>query len=110
WALSRPPVAVADPCAEGDAQVAAVWQPDRRATVEQRLAASGLPGAAELARRTATGIDRYTAAWQSARRAACTAARGARGPAADTAAAQLACFDRRLVEIDAAIEVLAGVE
>ena len=98
FAAAAPPAPVVDPCGDGAAAVEAVWSPARRAAIERAFVATERPGAAEAARRAGAALDRYLASWQTERRAACVAS--------GAAPATLACFERRLAEVGAAVAVL----
>ena len=95
-------------CAGGESQVAAVWNADRRAELEERFVsvAEGLGGEAVAA--VATRLDDYTDRWSTVHREACIATR-IRGEHSEALLdRQMACLRRRLREADHLLSRLAA--
>jgi tetratricopeptide (TPR) repeat protein len=95
-------------CGAGESHVAAVWNADRRAQLEEHFAnvAEGLGRDAVAA--VASRLDDYTARWATVHREACVATR-IRGEHSEALLdRQMACLRRRLRETDHLLALLAA--
>ncbi|MBL8939061.1 MAG: serine/threonine protein kinase [Archangium sp.] len=94
-------------CASGPSRVAAVWTNDRRHSLEQHF--STLGGGATFTR-IADELDRWGTQWAQVHREACEATR-LRGEQSDQLlTVRMACLERRLLEVDGALGVLATTD
>ncbi|MFZ5445519.1 MAG: tetratricopeptide repeat protein, partial [Myxococcota bacterium] len=99
WLLQRQTL-----CRSGSSRVAAVWSAERR----QALAAHfGTLGGADAFARIGERLDRWAEDWSTQHREACEATR-LRGEQSDQVlTVRMACLDRRLLEVEGALGVLA---
>lgn len=93
-------------CSGGPERLAAVWGPGRRARVEAGFAATGLPGAALLAREAVAALDAAGDRWASRFTEVCRASRLRREVSPAVADRQMACLELRLAELDAMARLL----
>ena len=93
-------------CADLDARLDGVWDEERRAGLRASFAASGHGYASRSADAIVHDIDAWTAAWVTARTAACEATH-VRGEQSEALLdLRMACLDRRLAGLDALLGVL----
>jgi serine/threonine protein kinase/predicted negative regulator of RcsB-dependent stress response len=91
-------------CASGPERVAAVWSNDRQERLRAHFASLG---SQDTFQRIHGELDRWAAAWAAQHREACEATR-LRGEQSDQVfTVRMACLDRRLVDLDGALGVLA---
>ncbi len=108
WA-ARSQVVAADPCTGGASQIREVWDPARRASAGQALAAAGPAFAEEIWPRVAGVLDRYTDDWQASHREACQAHR--RGETSGTLLdRRMACLEQRKAALHETITVLVEAD
>ena len=88
---------------------AAVWNESRRAAIADGLAATGAGHAAATAQLIGGELDRYVAGWTAARVEIAARNRSGQDPVA-VAARRDACLARKLDEVEAVIDVLAGAD
>jgi tetratricopeptide (TPR) repeat protein len=97
-------------CTGGAAQVAEVWNPERRARAQGAFAATGQVYAEEAWQRVASALDRYAAGWAGQHRSTCEATR-VRGEQSEAVLdARMACLEQRRRELGALVEGLAGID
>jgi tetratricopeptide (TPR) repeat protein len=95
-------------CAGGASQVAAVWNADRRAELEEHFAAVAEGLGREAVAAVATRLDDYTGRWAEVHHDACVAAR-IRGEHSEALLdRQMACLRRRLRQTDHLLTILAA--
>jgi len=95
-------------CAGGALQVAAVWNSDRRAQLEEHFASVAESLGREAVAAVATRLDDYTDRWATVHREACVATR-IRGEHSESLLdRQMACLRRRLREMDHLLALLAA--
>jgi tetratricopeptide (TPR) repeat protein len=95
-----------DPCAGGAAELAATWNPARRAVVVGAFGASGKPYAPAAVARVTDTLDAYAEAWIGGHRDACVANR-VRHVESDTRFDQRqACLAERRRRLDALVTAL----
>ncbi|MCA9691127.1 MAG: tetratricopeptide repeat protein [Myxococcales bacterium] len=99
-----------DPCAGGEAAMAAVWNPERAAALADAFAGSGTPQADVIWSHAAAQIDVYADAWVAGHEGACEAARITGEGAARLAERRAACLDDARRELDETLKVLADVD
>lgn len=97
-------------CDGADDAVARVWNDERRASVREAFAATGLEFAAGEADRTIAAIDRRVVAWADQRRAACEATQVYREQSQEALDLRVGCLDERLAEVDALVGVLVEAD
>ncbi|PCC72072.1 Tetratricopeptide repeat-containing protein [Nannocystis exedens] len=103
-----PPAAEA-PCSGAAAEVAAVWDDDRRAAVERAFAATGLAYAAETLARVGPRLDALAGRWAAVHTATCQAHQ--RGELSDALFdRQMMCLKGQLRGVAARVEVLARAD
>ena len=91
-------------CASGPQRVAAVWSTERRQQLRAHFSALG---GDDTFQRIDGELDRWTTAWAAQHREACEATR-LRGEQSDQVfTVRMACLDRRLVDLQGALGVLA---
>jgi len=94
-------------CLGSQERVDAVWSADRRRTLSTHFASLGADGAARFAS-VSQLLERTLGGWAQMHRENCEATR-VRGDQSDQLfAARGACLNRRLLEVDATLEVLAS--
>jgi hypothetical protein len=91
-------------CETGDARLAEVWTPARRATMKQ--AVSGAPWAASAVDAFGARVERYGAAWTAMYQDACLATRVRLVQSAEALDLRMACLDRRLESLAALVTLL----
>jgi hypothetical protein len=95
-----------DACTGGDQQIAALWSPTRAAEIGAAFGDAGVAYAATTWQTAAQSIDAWSIAWREGWRAACESHRG--GGLSDTLLdKRMACLDRRLAHLSAAIDAFA---
>ncbi|MCB9750614.1 MAG: serine/threonine protein kinase [Myxococcales bacterium] len=94
-------------CTGGQAEVDAVWGQERRAAVERAIRAAA-PGTRARWDAVRGRVDAYTADWLARRREACEATNLRKEQSTQTLDLRMECLGRRLEELDALLEVLAG--
>jgi tetratricopeptide (TPR) repeat protein/predicted Ser/Thr protein kinase len=94
--------AVRDECGEGNAIIAATWNPAVRANLEASIAATGVSRADEVAARTTRALERWSGDWSLAHREAleATLLRGEQG---------ISVMDDRVACLEAARQELASL-
>ncbi|MDX2014072.1 MAG: serine/threonine-protein kinase [Myxococcaceae bacterium] len=91
-------------CASGPERVAAIWSSERRQQLRTHFSSLG---GEDTFRRIDGELDRWAAAWAAQHREACEATR-LRGDQSDQVfTVRMACLDRRLVDLEGALGVLA---
>ncbi|MEX1366078.1 MAG: serine/threonine-protein kinase, partial [Nannocystaceae bacterium] len=88
-----------DPCAGGEAKIAAVWSPSRQARVEAAFLATELPYASDSARRVEETVDEYGRAWVTAHGSACE------GASDEAVMQRMYCLQSRLLELQSLAEL-----
>lgn len=111
WKM-MPAHAVAPSCGTGADRIAAHWNPDRRAQLEQAAATRGGPAAASAVGVFAARVDQYANDWKTMFHDACEATQIRHSQSAEAMDLRMACLDRRLGELGALVDVLhdAGPE
>jgi eukaryotic-like serine/threonine-protein kinase len=89
-------------CASAGAAIDRVWSPARRADVERAILATGVSYAPETWTRVERTIDDVATRWRAARIETCESSL-----ARELVARRVACLDRGLGEVDAALAALA---
>ncbi|PCC70098.1 Serine/threonine protein kinase [Nannocystis exedens] len=102
--------AVTDPCAAGEAAIAAVWHPERAAALAEAFAGSGTPEAPQQWQKIAGRVDEYTRAWAEEHADACQAEKISGEQARRVAELRMACLSDARRELDETLEVLARAE
>jgi len=97
-------------CGGGEAQLAAVWNDERRAEVDAALLATGLPYAADTASRVRQELDVYAAAWVSGHRDACEATVVRQEQSEAIRDERMLCLAQRRQHLDALVDVLARAD
>jgi tetratricopeptide (TPR) repeat protein len=97
-------------CAGATAELAGVWDPDRRDRVERAFLATELPYANDAWTRVAARLDGHTAAWVQMHTEACQAThlRGEQSPA--LLDLRMACLQRRRTETRSLVDVLVDAD
>jgi tetratricopeptide (TPR) repeat protein len=91
-------------CASGPERVSAVWSSARQGQLRAHFASLG---GEDTFQRIAAELDRWTTTWAAQHREACEATR-LRGEQSDQVfTVRMACLDRRLVDLEGALGVLA---
>jgi tetratricopeptide (TPR) repeat protein len=90
-------------------EAAEVWNESRRTAITDGLTATGAGHAAATARVVAGELDRYVGHWIEARAEVAARNRAGREPV-EVAARRDACLRRKLDEIEAVVDVLAGAD
>ena len=92
-------------CAGGEAKVAELWSPERKAAVRAAFRATGLPFAEGTWQGVERALDRYAAGWAAMHREACEATR-VRGEQSEALLdRRMFCLDQRLRDAGALIEL-----
>jgi tetratricopeptide (TPR) repeat protein/predicted Ser/Thr protein kinase len=94
-------------CASGLARVAAVWPESRKTSLAAHFASLGGTPLYESAKR---GLDGYATDWATMHREACEATRVKGEQSDQLLTARMACLDRRLVEVEGVLGVLATTD
>jgi tetratricopeptide (TPR) repeat protein len=99
-----------DVCAAPERHLAGVWDEGVKARIETAFRATGLPQAEATALRVGEQLDAHASAWAAERKAACEATHlhGEQSPALMDL--RMRCLDRRLLELRALGDVLAGAD
>ncbi|HVH98391.1 MAG TPA: tetratricopeptide repeat protein [Enhygromyxa sp.] len=98
-------------CSGYAARLDGIWDDDRKATLAHSFAGSQLRYAERSADQVIAAIDAWTGDWVAQRTDACEATHARGEQSAELLDLRMACFDRRLAELDALIGVLeAGGE
>jgi tetratricopeptide (TPR) repeat protein len=98
-----------EPCSSGPAELAAVWNDERRASIAASFDATGLSYAAETRERLEVALDTYGEAWVAMHRDACLAtADGVQS--AELLDRRMACLSDRLGQFDAWTRVLGEAD
>jgi tetratricopeptide (TPR) repeat protein/predicted Ser/Thr protein kinase len=96
-------------CAGAEAELAGVWDADRKAAVEHALLATNVPYAAETWQRVAPQLDAYAHDWAAMRTEACETHR--QGTHSDRLYdLRTTCLDLRRASLDALAEALTGAD
>jgi eukaryotic-like serine/threonine-protein kinase len=105
WAQAR-----AQRCTGAEAQLAGVWDDDRRSAVQAAVIGVGKTYATHVWERTEAELDRYAAEWVAMHTEACeaTTVRGEQSSAVMDA--RMACLHRAKVELQAVTAVLASAD
>lgn len=94
-------------CGSGPARVEAVWPESRKRSLAAHFAGLGGSPLFESARR---GLDAYGVGWAAMHREACEATRVKGEQSDQLLTARMACLDRRLVEVEGVLGVLATTD
>ncbi|MDP3231231.1 MAG: tetratricopeptide repeat protein [Myxococcales bacterium] len=94
-------------CTSGPARVAAVWPESRKTSLSAHFASLDGTPLFEAAKR---GLDAYGADWATMHREACEATRVKGAQSDQLLTARMACLDRRLVEVEGVLGVLATTD
>lgn len=96
-------------CEAGTHLFAEVWHPERRERLHTSLSRGDQPSAAQAAvwRSVTGGLDAYAAAWAQTYRGTCEATERFGRRSRELLDLRMDCLDRRLEEVDAALETLA---
>jgi eukaryotic-like serine/threonine-protein kinase len=94
-------------CTSGPARVAAVWPERRKASLAAHFASLDGTPLFESAKR---GLDGYVTDWATMHREACEATRVKGEQSDQLLTARMACLDRRLVEVEGVLGVLATTD
>lgn len=98
------------PCRTAGAEVARVWNAQRRAQIESAILRTGAPFAADTWQRVARGMDAYATSWRAMHRQACEATAVHRTQSPELLDRRIYCLDRRLLDVDATLTTLAATE
>ncbi len=98
------------PCQGARDRLAGVWDANARTTIERGLVDTGLPFAADTARRATERLDRYADAWVAQRTAVCEATRIHGEQSEALLDVRMTCLDRRSSELGALVKVLSAPE
>jgi eukaryotic-like serine/threonine-protein kinase len=98
------------PCRGSAAELAAVWNPQRRAAVERAILATGVPFAADTWTRVAAALDERSTRWTAMHVEACeaTAVHHTQSPA--LLDRRMTCLAARRAELDAAVTALTEID
>ncbi|MGE0398803.1 MAG: serine/threonine-protein kinase [Kofleriaceae bacterium] len=94
-------------CEHMERALAGVWDETRAAAIRDAFAKTGVRDAADTAARVTKAISDYTATWIDARAAACEATHVRGDQSAELLDRRVACLDRKLVAVDALVDLLA---
>ncbi len=97
-------------CDDGNARVAAIWNPPRRAALEATAVTRGAPWVAGAIHAFATRVDDYSDAWKEMYRDTCRATRVLAIQSAEAMDLRMACLDRRLAGLGALVTVMSGAD
>jgi tetratricopeptide (TPR) repeat protein len=95
------------PCQGAGAEIEAVWNSGRRASVRAAFVATNLPHAAETASAIEKGLDTYVADWSAMQRESCEATRVKRLQSEAVFDLRAGCLGRRRSELEALVTVLS---
>jgi tetratricopeptide (TPR) repeat protein len=95
-------------CTAGESHVAAVWNADRRAELEQHFVSVTEGLGSEAVAAVASRLDDYTDRWAAVHREACVATRIREEHSEALLDRQMACLRRRLRETDHLLALLAA--
>jgi tetratricopeptide (TPR) repeat protein len=108
FAQSRRSTAAApDPCAAGEAKIAAIWSPMRSATLGVGFSATGVAYAPDAWRSTAARLDRFEREWTAGYRDACQASR-AGVQSGELLDRRMQCLDARKDELSQLVTMLSA--
>ncbi|MEM7156338.1 MAG: serine/threonine-protein kinase [Myxococcota bacterium] len=111
YLLLNPTTAPApDVCNGGRTRMLEVWNPERAEAVQSALDVESLPYAAHIAEGTRDALERYAERWTAAHRDACEATHVRHEQTGALLDKRMACLDRRLVGLDASVELLSAAE
>jgi len=96
-------------CADAAAGVDQVWSPTAKQRLRNAFQNSGARFWQASWQRVETTIDAYTDRWQAARADNCEATRVRRAQSAELMTLRNACFDARLADVKALVDVFADV-
>jgi tetratricopeptide (TPR) repeat protein/predicted Ser/Thr protein kinase len=102
--------APADPCEGVDAPIDALWNPQRRAALENAFTRTGLSYAAPTWTSTAARIDAYADHWARSRRSACEAAQVRHEESTELFDKRMLCLDRGHRRLQALLDALDDVD
>ena len=105
--MARSETAAAPTCDTGDARVAAVWNPARRAAMQAAAAGKHLPWAAGAIDAFGARVERYGDAWKAMFQDACQATRVRLVQSAEALDLRMACLDRRLEGLSELVTLMA---
>ncbi len=92
-------------CRAGEAELDAVWSPERAEEIRSAFAATRLPYADDRAERLVVELDGFAASWREVHGRACDSDEG------DTVAlGRRYCLHTRLLELDALVDVMAAAD
>ena len=93
-----------DPCAGGEAKLAAVWEPERAQRIDAAFASTQLPYAEDSARRVRESVDDYGRAWVQAHAGVCD------GATEDAVLQRMHCLQSRLLELKSLAELFGQAD
>lgn len=97
-------------CAGGEAKVAELWSPERKAAVHAAFRATGLPFAEGTWEGVERALDRFAAGWAGMHREACEATR-VRGEQSEALLdRRMFCLDQRLRDAGALIDLFSHAD
>ena len=96
------------PCTTAAAEIAPVWNAERRARVHDAIVATRLPFAADTASRVDRALDAYVSGWTVMHRETCEATAVHRTQSSDLLDRRMTCLDHRRLDLDAAITTLSA--
>ncbi len=96
-------------CAGGDAQVAEVWNDERRTAIATAFAGTSLGHADETRARVEHALDGWVVAWPAAYREACEATSLAHVQSEDLLDRRMSCLRGRLADVDALLGQLEEI-
>ncbi len=94
------------PCTGGAQRLAEVWNPDRAETLTTAMRTTGLTYVEPVVQTVSSELDRYGDAWVEAYTEACRATRVLGEQSELLLDRRVSCLDRRLVALDATVDVL----
>jgi len=106
--VTRQPAGPTDPCAGGAAELAAIWNPARRAGLQRAFAAVDRPFAIASAERVSDVFDGYVSTWIAGHRTACEANRVRHVESDSLFDRRVACLEQRRQGFAALTAVLAS--
>jgi tetratricopeptide (TPR) repeat protein/predicted Ser/Thr protein kinase len=107
FVMLREPPTVAAACTGEAAEIATVWNPTRRAALEQAFLATKAPMARAAFATLAASVDRYSTEWQADHRDACEATRVRGDQAEDVMSQRMRCLRLRRTELDGLLDAAA---
>jgi tetratricopeptide (TPR) repeat protein/predicted Ser/Thr protein kinase len=99
-----------DPCGGGDARLAEVWNPERRAALDAAFTRSKLVYGPPSFAAAAAKLDRFAAAWIAGHRDSCQATHVRREQSEAVLDLRTRCLEQRRAALASTIAVLAGGE